>query len=133
MSNDKRLENLKPFKKGQSGNPSGSPKRKSIKIINNELQEKGFEKVTPLQIIENVKFCLNLTIEEMERAMEDEDNPYLFRAVCKELLGEKSNDWLDKLINRICGSPKQQIEQHQTNIDLSNLSTEEIKALLKDE
>jgi len=28
---------------------------------------------------------------------------------------------------------KQQIEQHQTNIDLSNLSTEEIKALLKDE
>jgi hypothetical protein len=28
---------------------------------------------------------------------------------------------------------RQQIEQHQTNIDLSNLSTEEIKALLKDE
>ena len=28
---------------------------------------------------------------------------------------------------------RQQIEQHQTNIDLSNLSTDEIKALLKDE
>jgi len=28
---------------------------------------------------------------------------------------------------------RQQIEQHQTNIDLSNLSTDEIKALLNDE
>jgi len=41
--------------------------------------------------------------------------------------------WYMNMKNRFGWTDRQQIEQHQTNIDLSNLSTEEIKDLLKDE
>lgn len=99
---DKRLENLVNFEKGKSGNPNGRPKgRRNRSTILKEL----------LDLDDNE---LRMHLAQINKAIIKEDTN-AYKAV----------------LDSAYGAPIQQIEQIGEEIDLSELTTDEIKELLK--
>jgi hypothetical protein len=99
-----KLDNLEPFKKGQSGNPAGRPKgSRNRSTILKEL----------------------LDINDQELKMH--------QAQIDKAIQQKDTAAYKAVLDSAYGAPVQQVEQTQTNVDLSGLSTEEIKDLLKGE
>jgi hypothetical protein len=112
-----KLENLKPFEKGESGNPNGRPKGAK----NRSTIAKYW-----LEVNQNLKNPL--TGESQTMSQED----LMTLALIKKARDGDVNAY-KALMDSGYGAPIQQIEQQQTNIDLTNLTTEEIKELLKDD
>lgn len=109
-------QNLKNFKKGQSGNPKGRPKgsRNRSTIAKYWL---GIE-----QKIKNP-----LTKEDEQLSQEDQ-------ITLSQIQKAKEGDVASyrALMDSTYGSPVQQIEQTQENYDFTNLSKEDVKELLKE-
>jgi hypothetical protein len=105
------------FQKGESGNPNGRPKgaKNRSTIARYWLQMEQKEK-NPL---DNTTATMSqedlMTLALIKKAREGDVNAY------------------KALMDSGYGAPVQQVEQTQTNIDLSGLSTDEIKDLLKDD
>lgn len=111
-----KLDNLKPFDKGESGNPNGRPKgSKNRSTIARQWLEVNQNLKNPLTgDNENMSQEDLMTLALIKKAREGDVQAY--RA----------------LMDSGYGAPVQQIEQTNTEIDLSSLSTDEIKDLLKD-
>lgn len=108
---------LKPFEKGESGNPNGRPKgAKNRSTIARYW----------LEVNQNLKNPLTGESETMSQ----EDLMTL--ALIKKAREGDVNAY-KALMDSGYGAPVQQVEQTQTNVDLTGLSTEEIKELLKGE
>ena len=116
--NEKSLENLRPaWGKGESGNAKGRPKgalgrstiaRRWLEVETNERNNLTGEDETLTQ--EDL-----ITLAQIKKAKAGDTNAY------KELL------------NSAYGQATQPIEIDTPSVDLSGLTTDEIKALLKDE
>jgi uncharacterized protein YjiS (DUF1127 family) len=105
------------FKKGESGNPNGRPKgAKNRSTIARYW----------LEVNQNLKNPLTGESETMSQ----EDLMTL--ALIKKAREGDVNAY-KALMDSGYGAPIQQIEQTQTNVDLSELTTDEIKDLLKGE
>ena len=108
---------LKPFEKGESGNPNGRPKgaknRSTIAKYWLEVNQKLKNPLTGNDEVMSQEDLMTLAL--IKKAREGDVAAY------------------KALMDSGYGAPIQQIEQQQTNIDLSNLTTEEIKELLKGE
>lgn len=115
MSNP--IPNNKPFKKGQSGNPNGRPKgRKNRSTIARYWLEVNQSLKNPLTGDNETMSQEDLmTLALIKKAREGDVHAY------------------KALMDSGYGAPVQQIEQTQTTVDLSNLSTDEIIDLLKDD
>ncbi len=100
-----KQDNLKPaWDKGQSGNPNGRPKgARNRSTILRQLLDFNDQE-------------LKMHQAQIEKAIEQKDTN-AYKAV----------------LDSAYGAPVQQIEQTQTNVDLSDLTTDEIKELLKSE
>jgi hypothetical protein len=99
-----RLDNLKKFERGQSGNPNGRPKgARNRSTILREL--------------------LDLNDQELK----------MHQAQIDKAIEWKDTNAYKAVLDSAYGAPVQQVEQTQTNIDLSDLTTDEIKDLLKSE
>ena len=110
-------ENINQFKKGESGNPNGRPKgSKNRSTIARQW----------LEVNQNLK---NPITGENE-TMSQEDLMTL--ALIKKARDGDVNAY-KALMDSGYGAPVQQIEQQQTTVDLSELTTEEIKAFLSNE
>jgi len=109
-------ENLRPaWQKGESGNPSGKPKgSKNRSTIARHW----------LQVNQNLKNPLT----GQEETMSQEDLMTL--ALIKKAREGDVNAY-KALMDSGYGAPVQQIEQTNTDIDLSGLTTDELKELLK--
>lgn len=113
MANPEGFKNVLPehlWKKGQSGNPTGRPK----KFIS-KLKDKGYNKYEINWTIENL---VAMTVEELQEVKADKENTILERIVATALLNSYKKGSLyaiDNLLTRAHGAPKQQIEQ--TNIN----------------
>jgi len=106
---------LKPFEKGESGNPNGRPKgSKNRSTIARHW----------LQVNQNLKNPLT----GQEETMSQEDLMTL--ALIKKAREGDVNAY-KALMDSGYGAPVQQIEQTNTDIDLSGLTTDELKELLK--
>jgi hypothetical protein len=106
---------LKPFDKGESGNPNGRPKgSKNRSTIARHW----------LQVNQNLKNPLT----GQEETMSQEDLMTL--ALIKKAREGDVNAY-KALMDSGYGAPVQQIEQTNTDIDLSGLTTDELKELLK--
>ncbi len=106
---------LKPFDKGESGNPNGRPKgSKNRSTIARHW----------LQVNQNLKNPLT----GQEETMSQEDLMTL--ALIKKAREGDVNAY-KALMDSGYGAPVQQIEQTNTDIDLSGMSTDELKELLK--
>jgi len=112
-----KLDNLKPYKKGESGNPKGYPTgKKNRSTVARYWMEVNQKLKNPLTGTEETMSQEDLmTLALIKKAREGDVSAYR------------------ELMNSGYGSPVQQIEQTQTNIDLSDLTTDEIKDLLKGE
>ena len=112
-----KLDNLKPYKKGESGNPKGYP-----------IGKKNRSTVARYWMEVNQKLKNPLTGTEETMSQED-----LMTLALIKKAREGDVSAYRELMNSGYGAPVQQIEQTQTNIDLSDLTTDEIKDLLKSE
>jgi hypothetical protein len=110
-------EDLNQFKKGESGNPNGRPKgSKNRSTIARQW----------LEVNQNLKNPL--TGENETMSQED----LMTLALIKKARDGDVNAY-KALMDSGYGAPIQQIEQQQTTVDLSELTTEEIKAFLANE
>lgn len=108
---------LNPFEKGKSGNPNGRPKgTKNRSTIARHW----------LAVEQDLKNPLTSQTEKMSQ----EDLMTL--ALIKKAREGDVNAY-KALMDSGYGAPIQQVEQSQTTIDLTDLTTEEIKAFLSDD
>jgi hypothetical protein len=111
-----RKDNLKPFEKGKSGNPNGRPKgakgRATIARYWLAIEQDLKNPITGQT--ENMSQEDLMTLALIKKAREGDVNAY------------------KALMDSGYGAPVQQVEQTQTNIDLSNLTTDEIRDLLNE-
>jgi len=99
-----RLNNLKPFKKGEVANPTGRPK--GVRNRSTILKE-----------------LLSLNDNELKMHLAQ---------INKAIIKEDTNAY-KAVLDSAYGAPIQQIEQTNTEIDLSDLTTDELRDLLKED
>jgi hypothetical protein len=105
------------WEKGESGNPNGRPKgRKNRSTIARYW----------LEVNQNLKNPLTGTDEEMSQ-----EDLMTLALIKKAREGDVSA--YRALMDSGYGAPVQVVEQTNTNVDLSDLSTDEIKDLLKED
>jgi len=101
------LANLKPFKKGQSGNPKGRPK-KSVAAVLSALEAEGHEEVTAEQVRATMGRMLNLTRAELVKMGNDEKNtPIMDALIARGLAGKDGLKAMNEFIDRMHGKARQ--------------------------
>lgn len=98
-------QNLKPFKKGQSGNPKGRPKKYVL-----SLKKEGY-KLT--EINDTIQSMVSMNIEELKKVYENDNSTILEKTVAAALKnGLKKGDLnnLETLMNRLYGKPKEKMD-----------------------
>jgi hypothetical protein len=94
-------ENLIPFKKGQSGNPNGRP-RKTYSVHIAEIKKMGYEAPTKTEYFDLVSLLLAMTEDDLKEFAEDQERPYWIRVLITDLNNKKTRsklmtdyrDWL---------------------------------------
>lgn len=112
-TNPNSKKNLKPFKKGKSGNPKGRPKKLVTSILES-LKEEG-EIVTRRMVTETYQVLLSLTQSQLTKIASDKEQPMLNRIVAKEMLGKKGFEIIEKMLDRANGRPTQVNEIDHTS------------------
>lgn len=100
-------QNLKPFKKGQSGNTRGRPK-KIFSAISFELKAKGYEPAKIENVREIFEFLLALPMSEIceiagSKNGPDNGYPALLRIVAAEMLGKRGFEIINSMLDRAYG------------------------------
>lgn len=114
-NNKKHKDNLVNFKKGESGNPKGRPK-KLVSSILAGLKEEG-ELVTRTMVEQTYQVLMSLTQSQLSTIANDKEQPMINRIVSKEMLSKKGFEIIEKMMDRANGKATQvkDITQHNTN------------------
>jgi len=84
-------DNLIPYKKGQSGNPNGRP-RKSFASINLKLEAKGIKRLSKSDLLDAYALIFNSTEEDLKELAKDSNTPYALKIIILELNNSKSRN-----------------------------------------
>ena len=108
-----REQNLKPFKKGQSGNPNGRPVRLFSEIAA-EWKARGIERATAERVIETFEYLLALPIDELREMAKGTGNgnavPSLLQMASEEMTGKRKREILSDMLDRAHGKATQRTE-----------------------
>ncbi|CAB4152316.1 hypothetical protein UFOVP603_3 [uncultured Caudovirales phage] len=107
-----KLENLNKFKKGQSGNPNGRP-RKYVSL----LVEQGYKRS---EINDTIQAMLSMTVEELKEVYTNPKATILEKTIANAMRKslEKGTLYsLETLLSRVFGQPKQENNTIMTVID----------------
>lgn len=109
--NPNSLKNLEKgkFKKGQSGNPKGQPK-KSIRSVVDDMKAEGYSVPTANDIVDMYKATMNLPEEALKARINDKSQPMLVRIVAKNILGGKGFDIAERMLDRSIGRASQTMD-----------------------
>jgi len=102
------------FKKGQSGNPKGQPK-KVLSRVNEQLREEGYTAASANNIVEAYSILINIDEERIKSIISDSSYPMLMRIVAKEMLSKNGAEMIEKILDRAHGKAIQ--KQAQVNKD----------------
>ena len=106
----RNLSNLKPFKKGQSGNPLGRS------LENPEMKK--LKNLTEAEMVEVGSLVVKGTIKQL-RAIKDDPNASALKcmmaAVAIKTISTGNPQALDILLNRLVGKAKERVEVVSTN------------------
>lgn len=113
MSRPNPIPGSTPWKKGQSGNPKGRP-RKLLSSLVNELKKAGYERADGHTVVEAFEVMLNLPEEEVKKLVADSSMPMSVRIVGKSMLSPKGFEVLQTMMDRAHGKAKQQVDMSAT-------------------
>lgn len=94
------------WKKGQSGNPNGRPK-KVFSTVLDSLKKKGYEKVSKSQVRDAYEYLVGIDEKQLKAIVTDIETPMLFRVVGKEILSKKGFEIIEKMLDRAHGKAAQ--------------------------
>lgn len=111
MPNNPNAEaNLIKYKKGQSGNPKGRPKKMET-VLREAFEEEHSIKLTKTQMQDLVKLILGKTKSELVELAKNEDLPFWISLIAKKAerdYNKGSIHVLDVLFDRVYGKPKEE-------------------------
>lgn len=101
---------LRPFKKGQSGNPYGPPRKLVSKTIA-DLKAAGYERVGASGVAEAIEQLIGIPETVLRSIQKDKDQPMCMRIVAEAILQPKGRfNALQTLLDRAHGKAKQQVD-----------------------
>jgi len=103
MANEK---NLKKWKKGQSGNPKGRP-RKLVSSVIAKLKDKGCEQVDKNAVKQVYQYLIGLTKDELTKMSNDSEVPMIFQVTAKSILSKSGFEIIETMLDRAHGKATQ--------------------------
>ena len=109
-------DNLVYWKKGQSGNPKGRPK-KLFSTWAEEMKAEGYERVTKAHLDEALSLIINMPLVAIADLADNPDAPIGLKILASELKNEKKRgEALERILDRAFGKAALSEPSKQTEL-----------------
>ena len=122
------------FKKGQSGNPNGRPK-KLVSTVIADLKAEGYEEGTADHVKQAYQLLIGLDKDKIVEIGKDNEQSMLLRVVSRAILDNKGFEMIEKMLDRAHGKATNKTEVTGAGgtpliqFDLDKLSLDELREL----